>query len=658
MTTHVYQERSNIQVPRLENEEREQFILKHLENIEKGNPSAMNSLANYYAHGEQNYDEAIKYYKMAVDLKYSNSFVCLGDLYSKLEEYDKMIEVLENGITHGLTKCMLKLGNYYKEICDFDNMKKYLEMAFSHGENRGMYELALFYKYQLKDYNKMKKCFNKAVQKGDTNSMLSLGIYYEDQVRDYDLMKKYYMMAIEHGNDNAMFAMGNFYEETGNIEEAVELFNKGVVSNNNLNCLKGLVDYYKKQKNIDKLADTYKLMTLHKNPEAFYELVRYYLYGCETNEENLNKARDYLLDAYKLNYDINELERVKKYLLYKAKDYGNEFVELIIDEKPFIDNLLKDTSDKNGVEIFNQLRSLEDKIQYMKKQADKGSIEAMRILAVYYICNLEDFQTGFQYLNKIVEYKNTYADYDFGLEPNIFINKFEKYIEDYPESEYKSDAYLFLGLIYLSQSKISSGEKYLLSSAELKNVKAFCYLINIYSRFADDSEKKLNYIKLLVGLEHPYGYCKMGLKYYTDEDDDKCFDYLVRAIKKGYVNSLYYLGKYYYDSYEQNFNMMKRCMRLSIKYSDNEDAIKYLLNHYTYIEYDYIYSIRYQIMLMGKNSIISFNDVTNNPYYKDRDFIDCTYSIDEEENLIQRNMVTGEIKKFRFNDINHSYSIV
>jgi hypothetical protein len=139
--------------------EREEFINNHLKAIEENNPSAINSLANYYCYSEKNYELAKKYYLMGVELNYINSIKKLGDFYQSVEkDYEKMKEMYLLGIKLSSTECMLSMAYYYRNSNEVE-MEKYYRMAFEHGNNLGISQLGLYYKYQKKDYEKMKECY-------------------------------------------------------------------------------------------------------------------------------------------------------------------------------------------------------------------------------------------------------------------------------------------------------------------------------------------------------------------------------------------------------------------------------------------------------------------------------------------------------------------
>jgi hypothetical protein len=55
-----------------------------------------------------------------------------------------------------------------------------------------------------------------------------------------------------------------------------------------------------------------------------------------------------------------------------------------------------------------------------------------------------------------------------------------------------------------------------------------------------------------------------------------------------------------------NAPIMKKCLKLCIKYSNDKVCKEYLLKHYQIIEFNKIQVKRYTMMLMGGNSMMSF----------------------------------------------------
>jgi TPR repeat protein len=455
------------------NNKREQIIKEHLEKIDGGNsdPKIINSLANFYYHDEKNYPMAKKYYQMGADVNHLNSIVNLGDYYKNIEhDYLEMKKIYQIGIDQCNTNCILSMAIYHKEIDnDYNEMKKYYKMAFDNGDNRGMHQLALFYKYNNKDYDKMKECFNLAIEKDCSESMYSMGVYYEDIETNYELMKKYYELAIKHKNARAMFALGYYYEKyEEDIEMAKEYYLMGCFENNE-QCILKMANYYKNTKDIENMIVYYKKLIPFKNPEAFYEMAKYYL----IQKNNVEIAEEYIKVANYLGFEKNYIDNIMTCILLK-KNEEECSVMVKINIKNIIIKINCNEEQNQGE--FDKCITLESKIYFLQLRADKGYTEAMFNVGIYYIMNLDDYVNGFKYLYKMLEYIKI-DNCNFGFDDKFIKKKFIELIQN----DNNKDAMLFLALFYLENDNNELAEKYLLQSVENNNFKAYDYLSLIYS---------------------------------------------------------------------------------------------------------------------------------------------------------------------------------
>jgi tetratricopeptide (TPR) repeat protein len=114
-------------------------------------PPAMHNLAYLYQ-SINNYDQAIKYYLMAIEHDMLMSYYELGHIYTKLEQFDKAVEIYKKGIEKNSVHCMYALGLYYKNHeKNEDEMLKYLTMTYKHEDNNiysiyAIYNIINYYK--------------------------------------------------------------------------------------------------------------------------------------------------------------------------------------------------------------------------------------------------------------------------------------------------------------------------------------------------------------------------------------------------------------------------------------------------------------------------------------------------------------------------------
>lgn len=538
------------------------FIQNHLKLIDEGNLGAINSLGNYYLHGEENYELAKKYYKLGVEKKYIGCIVNLADYYKDIEQnYDEMEKILQIGIDQLDTTCMRRMADYHKEITkDYDEMKRYYKTAFNNGDINGIYQLALYYKYQTKDYDRMIECLLLGIDKNSDECMYSLGCYYDDIANDYDKMKKYYLLSIGKGNPRAMFALGLYYEQKEHdFEQASKYYLMGAEKDND-QCLLGICSYYKKKGDIKNMIKYYVKLVPFKNPEAHYEIARY----CLLFKNDFKKAMQYINVAKRLSYNENE---IKNFLL------------LIEIKKNEINN--------------------------------KNIIEEINIAGIQ---------------NK---------NFDSLLE-------FKKYIAN--------KLNISNGLVAI---KIAAS-----INAEMENKNPDLDIIAIAQKNTDYFDKNIDKVKDefkdLINLDKPQTDYDNGMKFIKDNDLDKAYECFKIAIDKGNINALYSLGRYYYLEGMHNSFMMKKCLKLAIKLDDHRESKLYLCNYYGYIEYNKNQHIRYLMLSHGNNSMISYQDMTNNPYMYDPNNGDYNYTLDD--NIItQINITNGEVKLIEYDDNDDQY---
>ena len=620
--------------------ERDEFINNHLKGIEENNPSAINSLANYYCYSEKNYDLAKKYYLMGVKLNYINSIKKLGDFYESIEkDYEKMKEMYLLGIKLSSTECMLSMAYYYRDIDEIE-MEKYYRMAFEHGNNLGISQLGLYYKYQKKDYDKMKECYELGIANSCDECHYSIGCYYEDIMSNYDKMKEHYICAIEKNNPKAMFALGLYYEK---VEENPDIAIRYYLMGSELDykqCNQALANYYKKNKDIENMFKYYIKLFKYKDPEACYEMCRYFLYI----KKDIKLAKEMCYLSYYTGYDKEAVSNIIQAIQIKKNEIeGNNIMEDIVIDNLKIDK--NDTSDYN--EEFKKCSNFEEQMNLFRVRADNGDFEAMGHYGLYHIMNTDDYSIGFKYLFMMLDYKNVDIMY-FGFTNEYIADKFKELIK-----EKNQDAILFLGLYYLENNNEKMAEKYLLQSAKTKNVYAYNYLSYYYSKL-DDMDKELKYTKLSALADNSYGYYKLGVRMFG-EDKEKGKEYLLKAIGKGNMDALYYLGKYYYLFEKNNAPMMKKCLKMGIKLSQHKESIEYLVNYYNLINYNSIQLKRYMILINGKNTITSLVSRNDNPYIDLNNEDDCNYRVDDNNDIIQLNMNLGTLKKIIYDDENDDY---
>ena len=186
------------------------------------------------------YQNAIKYYRLAIDKNDIESMYRLGMFYidngdlTLAEQYllmahnndhknatNKLILLYER-IDHNLSRAipfmiklcdsdadmMLKIANYYKSINNESEMKKYYLMADAIGNSHGLYQLAKYYE-DNNNGSEAEKYYEICAINGHKTSMFALGNYYRKQNNKQQAIK-YYMMSVENNSINGLIELTSY----------------------------------------------------------------------------------------------------------------------------------------------------------------------------------------------------------------------------------------------------------------------------------------------------------------------------------------------------------------------------------------------------------------------------------------------------------------
>jgi hypothetical protein len=120
-----------------------------------------------------------------------------------------------DGLFVFLIGCMYKNGEYFKQ--DYQEAIKYYKMAIGKGNDYAMFSLGGMYHYGIgieRNYTEAIKYYKIAIVKGNGHAMNAIGWMYHNGTglrKNYYEAIKYYKMAYEKGNDSAMNNLGNMY---------------------------------------------------------------------------------------------------------------------------------------------------------------------------------------------------------------------------------------------------------------------------------------------------------------------------------------------------------------------------------------------------------------------------------------------------------------
>ena len=332
--------------------------------IEKGHDIAMNNLGRLYLNGfgvEKNYLEAVKYFKMAIEKGNDIAMNNFGNMY-------------HNGF--GVEK------NYTEAI-------KYYKMAIEKGNDIAMRNLGHLYYDGFgtrRNYTEAIKYYKMAIEKGNHNAIINLGDMYYNGFgveKNYTEAIKYYKMAIEKGNDHAMNVMGWMYQNSiglrRNYHEAIKYYKMAYEKGNNF-AMNNLGNMYRNGEGIKR---------------DYHEAVKYYKMA-------IKKGVSYAMNSFYNIYNGRYYLSANIISYTEVIEYCKIYINVINDESEIIktmDKMFEINKSINNSDVYIDLINLCDKfklddykMKIMKYILKNSTIKRLRIMIKYISCyeKLED----------------------------------------------------------------------------------------------------------------------------------------------------------------------------------------------------------------------------------------------------------------------------
>ncbi|MBO5382704.1 MAG: SEL1-like repeat protein [Ruminococcus sp.] len=278
---------------------------------------------------EQNYEEAVKWFRMAARKGFTKAMYNIGICYNygegvpeNKEEaaiwYNKAAEKNYVPAQIGIAKLYL-LGNGVPQ--DYKKHLYWLKRAAEQGSADAQYMLGGAYARGLgvdKNYKEAFKWLEKGAEQGDEKSQLTIGAMVlsagkDDDLSEYiPLAKKWYRVAAENGNLEAHFMLSSIYNHEGNFAEGDNLIRiaaeKGHAQSQEL---LGIAYYTgdRVEQDYTKAAFWLHKAAYQGMAYAMYVLGLCYLYG-DGVEENTETALDWI-DKAAENGDQNAIDFLK-----------------------------------------------------------------------------------------------------------------------------------------------------------------------------------------------------------------------------------------------------------------------------------------------------------------------------------------------------------
>jgi TPR repeat protein len=170
-------------------------------------------LAGLYFHFEKKYDQAERYYQMAIEHGDLIAPTNLGNMYTEQKKYDLAEQYYLVAIKKGSIMAINNIGMLYHTQKKYDHAEQYYQMAIEHGDLIAPINLGNMYTEQKK-YDLAEQYYLMAIKKGNIMAINNIGVLYYIQ-KKYDQAEQYYLMAVKRNESNAPYNLGilNYYKK-------------------------------------------------------------------------------------------------------------------------------------------------------------------------------------------------------------------------------------------------------------------------------------------------------------------------------------------------------------------------------------------------------------------------------------------------------------
>jgi len=510
--------------------------------IEKGDINAMVNLGILYKNEKKDIAGAEKYYQMAIEKGDINAMVNLGILYkNEKKDIAGAEKYYQMAIEKGNARAMVNLGYLYmNEKKDIAGAEKYYQMAIEKGDTRAMINLGYLYESEKKDIVGAEKYYQMAIEKGDTQAMVNLGYLYEEEKKDIAGAEKYYQMAIEKGNTDAMFNLGYLYHVKKDIASA-EKYYQMAIEKGDVEAMVNLGNLYKNEKKDIAGAEKYYQMAIEKGDvDAMVNLGNLYK----------NEKKDIVVAE-------------KYYQIAIEKENTNAMINL--------GNLYK--TEKKDIAVAEK---------YYRMAIEKGNTNAMVNLGYLYLREKKDIAQAEKYYQMAFEKGNARAMFNLGYlydEEKKDIAEAEKYYQMAIEKG-DTNAMVNLGYLYEEEKKdIASAEKYYQMGIKKGDSNAMFNLGYLYENRKKDIANAEKYYQMAIEKGDSNAMFNLGYLYEEEKKDIVGAEkYYQMAIEKGDTNAMVNLG-YLYQSENKDIAGAEKYYQMAIERGD-ASAMGVLANLY------------------------------------------------------------------------------
>lgn len=310
----------------------------YLKAAKAGVPAAMNRVGVIYD-DEEKYEEAIKWYNLAVSFKNADAMFNLGVSYEDgtgiEENIEKANELFQKSAEAGKADAMARLGHNYINgigLPESPNIGvEWIKKATKEDVPQAWYDLGWCYEEGIgvaQNETSAAGCYLKAAELGYVDAMCEIGNMYREGIgvdQSDSRAKNWYLKAANSGDAEGWFYLGFMNQEKGNYKDAMTLFHAAAKGGDRdamhylgLNYLRGngcSKEYKEAIKWFTNAANA-------GNADSMHSLGILYAYGTNSGTDDipvdLEKATDWLQKAVDAG-DESAKEELNELVLYHNK---------------------------------------------------------------------------------------------------------------------------------------------------------------------------------------------------------------------------------------------------------------------------------------------------------------------------------------------------
>ncbi|ROI14259.1 tetratricopeptide repeat protein [Epilithonimonas hominis] len=193
------------------------------------------TIGTFYEFQAENLREAAKYYKLSLELPNSHGYAAyrLGDIALELEDdFDEAIKFHKKAISMKFKLSLNSLGDIYAEKGDYEKAVQYYNEAIAAKTGAPYTRLARLYTMTGKPKD-AEKVLLQAIKTNEEHSKINLGRFYYLKSRpNYKKAEIELRSAINDGDDDGYVELARMFLKMGQTEKAIKALEEGVERGN------------------------------------------------------------------------------------------------------------------------------------------------------------------------------------------------------------------------------------------------------------------------------------------------------------------------------------------------------------------------------------------------------------------------------------------